>query len=78
MECVAVLDACGAIGVGQEELRSEATSLFVRIVEMLSRMARVRRSIASTTLHVHVHDDVDDHAYDHDDDDDDDDDYVGM
>ena len=41
MECVAVLDACGAIGVGQEELRSEATSLFVRIVEMLSRMARV-------------------------------------
>ncbi len=41
MECVAVLDACGAIGVGQEELRDEATSLFVRIVEMLSRMARV-------------------------------------
>jgi len=40
MECVAVLDACGAIGVGDEELRGEAMSLFVRIVEMLSRMVR--------------------------------------
>ena len=40
MECVAVLDACGAIGVGPQALRGEATSLFVRIVEMLSRMAR--------------------------------------
>ena len=40
MECAAVLDACSAIGVGDEDLRGEAMSLFVRIVEMLSRMAR--------------------------------------
>jgi hypothetical protein len=40
MECAAILDACGAIGVADEELRDEAISLFVRIVEMLSRMAR--------------------------------------
>ena len=40
MECAAVLDACGAIGVADEALRGEAMSLFVRIVEMLSRMAR--------------------------------------
>jgi four helix bundle protein len=40
MECAAILDACGAIGVADEDLRDEAMSLFVRIVEMLSRMAR--------------------------------------
>ena len=40
MECAAVLHACGAIGVADEALRAEAMSLFVRIVEMLSRMAR--------------------------------------
>src|SRR5690242_8986018 len=40
MECAAVLDACSAIGVGHEEIRYEAMSLFVRIVEMLTRMAR--------------------------------------
>ena len=40
MECAAVLDACGAIGTGDEALRGEAMALFVRIVEMLSRMAR--------------------------------------
>ena len=40
MECAGVLDACGAIGFAGEDLRSEAMKLFVRIVEMLSRMAR--------------------------------------
>jgi four helix bundle protein len=40
MECVAVLDACTAIGAGEEEAYAEAMALFVRIVEMLTRMAR--------------------------------------
>jgi hypothetical protein len=40
MECAAVLDACGAIGVADRDLRDEAMSVFVSIVEMLSRMAR--------------------------------------
>src|SRR4051812_6626466 len=40
MECVAVLDACAAIGVGEAEQRLQAGALFVRIVEMLSKMAR--------------------------------------
>ena len=40
MECTAVLDAFGAVGAGDEEMCREAMSLFVRIVEMLSRMAR--------------------------------------
>jgi four helix bundle protein len=40
MECAAVLDACAAIGVEEDERRREAVELYGRIVEMLSRMAR--------------------------------------
>jgi four helix bundle protein len=40
MECAAILDACEAIDAGERAVRDEAMSLFVRIVEMLSRMAR--------------------------------------
>ncbi len=40
MECAAVLDACAAVGLGEEEIQTEASELFVRIVEMLTRMAR--------------------------------------
>jgi four helix bundle protein len=40
MECAAVLDVCGAIGIGDEERRNEARALLIRIVEMLSRMCR--------------------------------------
>lgn len=40
MECAAVLDACGALGVGDQSTREEAMALLVRVVEMLSRMAR--------------------------------------
>jgi four helix bundle protein len=40
MECAAVLDACTAIGIGQDQAHTEAVALLVRIVEMLSRMCR--------------------------------------
>jgi four helix bundle protein len=40
MECAAVLDACSAIGIGDEERRAEAMALLIRIVEMLTRMCR--------------------------------------
>jgi hypothetical protein len=40
MECAAVLDARAAVGGVDEDLLDEAMSLFVRIVEMLSRIAR--------------------------------------
>ena len=40
MECAAILDACGAIGVADDATRNEAMELLVRVVEMLTRMAR--------------------------------------
>jgi hypothetical protein len=40
MECVAILDVCGALEIGDAELRAEAAGLLVRVVEMLTRMCR--------------------------------------
>ena len=40
MECGAILDALGAVGCGQDEVRAEACGLVVRIVEMLTKMCR--------------------------------------
>jgi four helix bundle protein len=40
MECGAIVDACGALEVGEEEVRQELQRLVVRIVEMLTKMCR--------------------------------------
>jgi four helix bundle protein len=40
MECAAILDACAAIGIGDDGVRAEVMGLLVRVVEMLTRMCR--------------------------------------
>jgi four helix bundle protein len=40
MECAAIVDACVALGIGERGVKEELEGLFVRIVEMLTRMCR--------------------------------------
>lgn len=40
MECAAILDACEAVGGAEAQPLAEARALVVRLVEMLTKMAR--------------------------------------
>ena len=41
MECAAILDVCGVLGLAEALLVSEGSGLLIRVVRMLTRMCRM-------------------------------------